>query len=200
MPKFTLPGHNYLGPGNPYPNGTPTNSADQIAQQHDKSYIDATSEQDILDSDWKYTKEFASDFVSHPSIGSAVGAVGLGVKTGAERILGVQYPDMNKLKRHQSGTISSSDNKKPAMGDLYEDADMADPTAAGGVGGSHGAAGLDSRSSFIFKGNKSAPEYITKTFNKTYHFFTENPLPDYTKPVQTGGQNNSYSIDRKSVV
>ena len=55
----------------------------ELDKRHDKSYIDAKSEQDILDSDLKSTGEFARDFINHPNLQSAVGTLGLGIKTGA---------------------------------------------------------------------------------------------------------------------
>lgn len=189
MPKFTYPGTRYLGPGNPYPNGKPTSSADEIAQRHDKSYIDAKSNQDILDSDWVSTKEFASDFIKHPSIQSAVGAVGLGIKTGAERVIGVQYPDMKRagdkvggteLKKHQSQSITSTEQAEgessEPMDDLPAEVNLA---ATGNMGG--GAGGGVSRARHIFSPIPQTPEYMTRTFKKTYHFFSKNDLPRYTK-------------------
>lgn len=41
---LTLPGYNYLGPGNPLDKGEPTNQSDYVAQDHDheyQRYIDA---------------------------------------------------------------------------------------------------------------------------------------------------------------
>lgn len=191
MPKFTLPGHKYLGPGNPYPNGPPTNRADAIAKKHDKSYIDAKSDKDILESDWKYTKEFASDFVKNPSIGSAVGAVGLGLKTGAERVIGVQYPNMSDsrgVKRVASGDIDST------MTGADMDID-AGPSGAPGTqrvsttSGSSGAGGLDARTKDIFVGSQNDPSYVTIEEEHTYHFFAKNPLPSYQKIDPNGTQN-----------
>lgn len=183
MPKFTLPGHKYLGPGNPYPNGKPTNSADAIAKKHDKSYIDAQSENDILESDWKYTKEFAKDFINNPSIGSAAGAIGLGVKTGTERLIGVQYPNMsNPIKRAKTDDISSTQ-------DMDTEMDVDEIIAATGGGSGHGAGGLDSKATNIFQGTQNKPNYITIEEEMTYHFFTTNPLPSYQKLAQTGAQN-----------
>lgn len=180
MPKFTLPGHKYLGPGNPYPNGKPTNSADAIAKKHDKSYIDAQSENDILESDWKYTKEFAKDFINNPSVGSAAGAIGLGVKTGAERLIGVQYPNMSAIKRMKTSDISSTQDTEMDVDEIL---------AATGASSGHGAAGLDSRATNIFQGTQNKPNYITIEEEMTYHFFTTNPLPSYQKVTPTGAQN-----------
>jgi Phospholipase A2-like domain len=194
MPKFTLPGHKYLGPGNPYPNGKPTNSADAIAKKHDKSYIDAQSENDILESDWKYTKEFAKDFINNPSVGSAAGTIGLGLKTGAERLIGVQYPNMSTIKRMKTSDISSSTGDGDTEMDVDEIASATSSATAnarvvGASGSGHGAAALDSRATNIFQGTQNKPNYITIEEEMTYHFFTSNPLPSYQKVAQTGAQN-----------
>lgn len=186
MPKFLVPGHKYLGPGNPYPNGKPTNSSDEIAQRHDKSYIDANNNQDILNSDWSATKEFAADFVNNPSFGSAIGAVGLGVKTAAERVIGVQYPDMS-LKRHHSDMISSSDDAQ------IETSDAA--TNTGTTGGGGGAGVLGGRSSEIYMGSKQQVQYGHRTLKKTYYFYTTNPMPSYTKFGNAGNTAGSSSSD-----
>jgi len=185
MPKFLYPGTRYLGPGNPYPNGNPTSSADEIAKKHDKSYIDAKSENDILKSDWDSTKEFASDFVKHPNLQSAAGAIGLGVKTGAERVIGVQYPNMKR-----GGSEDEGSGKRIAMSqEISSTMDGSDPTiqaTAGGGGGGAGSAGV-SRSKYIFTPVPQVPEYETRTLRKTYHFFCKNDLPEYSKTVVTNG-------------
>lgn len=186
MPKFLYPGTHYLGPGNPYPNGPTTSSADEIAKRHDKSYIDAKSEDDIKASDWEATKEFASDFVSNPSLQSASGAIGLGAKSAVESVTGVIYPNMSKrgheetqggapIKKHQSGTISSSE-------------DMAAMSSGTGGGKGVGNVGVE-RHRLIFKPMPQEPEYITRTLRKTYHFFSKNDLPSYQKVAPTGAQN-----------
>lgn len=197
MPKFTYPGTKYLGPGNPYPNGPPTSSADRIAQKHDKSYIDAKSTNDILKSDWNSTKEFASDFVKHPNIQSAVGAVGLGAKTGIERVVGVQYPNMKRgstgegsnFKKHQSQSITQSDimDTDPSSSDTI---DATAATAAAGGGGGAGGAGV-SRSEDIFTGIPQKPNYHSVTLTKTYHFFCKNDLPKYRKLTPQGQYNTA---------
>jgi len=190
MPKFLYPKTNYLGPGNPYPNGKPTSSADEIAKRHDKSYIDARTEQDILDSDWNSTKEFANDFIKKPSLQSAVGAVGLGAKTGVERVTGVLYPDMKRklggkpIAKQQSASVSTSNQEMDIEPELEGDVSM-ELAASGSISGGAGGAGV-SRSKILFTPKKQTPEYMTRTLRKTYHFFCKNDLPRYIKKTPQG--------------
>lgn len=97
MPR--LPYHKYLGPGNDLDSGAPVNEADLIAQEHDNAYADAKKESDIQTADWNSASEFIGNFQDTGSIPSAIGAIGLGIKYGAERLLGVQYgmPKYQKL-------------------------------------------------------------------------------------------------------
>lgn len=199
MPKLLYPGTHYLGPGNPYPNGKPTSSADKIAQRHDKSYIDAKSENDILKSDWDSTKEFASDFVEHPSFQSAAGAIGLGVKTGAERLIGVQYPDMSK-RGHSNQDSSNkrqaiSSNEITSTGMDTDDGNLQTSSgAAGGGGGGGGGPGV-TRTKHIFTARPQEPEYFTRTLKKTYHFYCKNDLPEYQKVADQGANGINLRIN-----
>lgn len=80
MPPFVLPGYKYLGPGNKLNSGAPVNSADFIAQKHDNAYHNANTKQDIYDADKEAINEFASNFIEKPTIGAALGYIGLGAK------------------------------------------------------------------------------------------------------------------------
>lgn len=189
MPKILYPGTHYLGPGNPYPNGEPTSSADKIAKKHDKSYIDAKSDNDILKSDWESTKEFAGDFIEHPSFQSAAGAIGLGIKTGTERLIGVQYPNMGKRgsseNQQSSKRIATGSEMSNEVTSTSMDVDPLMQAATGGGGGGGGSAGV-SRSKYIFTPQPQEPEYHTRTLRKTYHFFSKNDLPQYQKVAAQG--------------
>lgn len=93
MPQLTLIGHRYLGPGNPLDNGEPTNTADAIARQHDHEYHHAVDKQDIFESDRKAIAAFADDFARNKSIGGLIGAAGLSIKHGVEKLTDtVLYP------------------------------------------------------------------------------------------------------------
>lgn len=89
---MSLPGHNYLGPGNKTNNGPPVDSDDAIAQQHDIAYSRARSVSSIRSADRQAIGAFAGDFIEEGNWHSAVGAVGLGAKYAAESVIGVQYP------------------------------------------------------------------------------------------------------------
>lgn len=96
--KLLYPGHNYLGPGNPLNNGAPVDTADEIAKVHDIEYHNATSEQDIFDSDKKAIFNFSKDFVTHPNLPSLAGAAGLTIKHAVENVTGVIYPSGENVK------------------------------------------------------------------------------------------------------
>ena len=119
MPAFNVPGYRYLGPGNKLNNGTPINSADSIARDHDIAYEQAKSTSDIRAADRKAIGQFIGD----KSIGGTIGAVGLGVKYIGESIVGVQYPDMSKrMKPDSSSDVEMSsvpvDNKQDLIGNV----------------------------------------------------------------------------------
>lgn len=101
-PTLLLPGHKYLGPGNKSQlsgnTAVPVDKDDEIAAKHDNAYEVAKTKQDIYDADWSAVKEFGSDFIETGNYHSAIGAVGLGVKTAAERLTNrVFYPSVGKL-------------------------------------------------------------------------------------------------------
>lgn len=98
--KLTLPGYRYLGPGNSLNEGDPVNDVDAIARDHDNEYDRATSDQDIYNSDLKAIKEFSTSFVERPSIGAALGTLGLGTKHIFEKSIGkVIYPNIGNFIR-----------------------------------------------------------------------------------------------------
>ena len=75
-----FPGHNYLGPGNELNNGEPVDVDDQIAQQHDIAYANASNFNDIQTADLKAIKEFAKEAVTNFNIHAGIGALGLAPK------------------------------------------------------------------------------------------------------------------------
>lgn len=94
-----LPRHNYLGPGNTArAEGNtlePVDSDDLIAQEHDDAYHYAKTKEDVFAADKKAIHEFASDAWKNRNWHSAVGAVGLGIKHGVERLSDkVYYPSL----------------------------------------------------------------------------------------------------------
>ena len=93
--QLTLPGHNYLGPGNPTYNGSPVDVDDAIAQVHDEEYSKATSSKDIRISDRKAIKAFGKDTLTHGNTHSLLGASGLGIKYLTESVTGVLYPSIS---------------------------------------------------------------------------------------------------------
>nr|QTZ83186.1 MAG: putative VP1 [Periparus ater parvoviridae sp.] len=97
---LTLPGYKYLGPGNSTNLGTPNNEVDAIAYWHDKAYEHAKSKNEIFDADKWARKHFGDEFYKHPSVGAALGWIGMGTKNIIEEnIIGDSvYPSMPKRK------------------------------------------------------------------------------------------------------
>lgn len=100
-PKYI--GYNYLGPGNPYPNGASLSGADSVAQGHDSSYSDILRASDLLsdenfrekvaEADATAIDQFVQQFRNGDTFGGAIGAAGLSIKSAVERVLGrVLYP------------------------------------------------------------------------------------------------------------
>lgn len=113
MPNLTLPGFNYLGPGNPLDNGEPTNNADRIARDHDIEYSTATSPEDIRRSDRKAIIRFLGDRdLLGPSFGGTVGAIGIGAKYALESFTGVLYPSLQRTKGNNK--YFNMSEKRPA--------------------------------------------------------------------------------------
>lgn len=95
-PYFTLPGHKFLGPGNDVDDQEPIDEDDRIAKKHDQDYNKAKTFEDIKKADIQAINSFGSDFIHNWNIHSGIGAVGLGIKTLAERTLGKQlYPPIS---------------------------------------------------------------------------------------------------------
>lgn len=90
MPQ--LPGHRYIGPGNPVDNGRPIDEDDRIAALHDIRYHNASSSDDIRSEDREAIGLFSGDFVRTGNWHSGIGALGIGAKYIGETLFGVQYP------------------------------------------------------------------------------------------------------------
>lgn len=97
---FTLPGYNYLGPGNGLNNGEPTNENDAVAQMHDWAYSLATTKEQIFEAD-----KWAAENFKINNIGGALGWAGMELKNIFEEdILGnTVYPNMSVDKAHFKG-------------------------------------------------------------------------------------------------
>lgn len=95
---LTLPGHNYLGPGNNLEGKPVQNEADLIAKNHDYEYHEATSQKEISKSD----KKAVENFENTSGIGAFLGANILETKRLTEGITGNLYGakeefDYNKM-------------------------------------------------------------------------------------------------------
>ena len=96
---FVFPGHKYLGPGNKLNVGSPVDTDDFIAEQHDIDYENACTVDDVYTADEKAIFAFLMDWLKKKNWHSAVGAMGLGMKHLAEVICGkIFYPKLPKLQ------------------------------------------------------------------------------------------------------
>ena len=113
---FTLPGHNYLGPGNNIfdpdlpvgPNNRkewdlpPTNKADELARQHDLEYSRAKTVEDVQEADAKFlhaAKGLPSSFQR------SVALAGIGTKSYFEKHFGVKYPGNLPSRASLTGNV-----------------------------------------------------------------------------------------------
>lgn len=99
---YTLPGSDYVGPGNSIPIEAAKNPVDQIARDHDLKYqeiqekyrkgqIDKSSfVAEVKEAD----REAATRFAEESGIHAAIGKVGLDVKQTIEKLTGVLYPSV----------------------------------------------------------------------------------------------------------
>ena len=109
---FTTPGLKYQGPGNPTNIGKPVNEADALAEKHDLQYSLAAfkyargkiTEEQYKSRVSKIDEEFlknnalniTSSFNPLEQASSLVGTIGIGLKYGAESVVGQQYPSVEK--------------------------------------------------------------------------------------------------------
>lgn len=101
---LTLPGSDYIGPGNPINIDAPRNNADALAKEHDIQYTDIIARaqngiiqraqfiQEILNSDAKYSDYFMKDWNTHKDWNALIAAYGLKFKNLIEKKTGVIYP------------------------------------------------------------------------------------------------------------
>ncbi|KAF6214733.1 hypothetical protein GE061_009476 [Apolygus lucorum] len=106
MPNLTIPGCNWLGPGNSLEAPPPTCYADQLAKEHDFEYDRAKRAGDIRRADRKAIFGFAADAITNGSPAALVGAVGISAKYAVESLTGVLYPpSLNKFIKKQGLSI-----------------------------------------------------------------------------------------------
>lgn len=194
--KFTFPGHRYLGPGNPLDNGEPVDSDDKIAQIHDTEYSQAKTKTDIFQSDQKAISAFSRDFILNRNWHSGVGALGLGIKYGTEKVLDhVLYPtgmnnEATPTKKRKGDEVSPEDSpQKPstssAVGDPAQPAPATidDPMTGGAMtgGASSGSMGGGNVND-LFHGEAQEQQWQQRVYQKTYRWTLNSTLPSYLKP------------------
>jgi hypothetical protein len=187
--KFVLPGHRYIGPGNPLNNGQPVDSDDAIAKTHDIAYNNAETAEDVRAADRKAIGEFAHDAYHNLNPHSALGAAGLGVKYGVESLTGVIYPSISGMPSVHSKTdnryspyagSSQSEQAAPASSGaepavdpaaVPQDIEMANLT---GTGKEQASGGASSDGLMVYTIERPISIFGTKTstYKKVHKFMT----------------------------
>lgn len=210
MPNLTLPGYNYLGPGNPIDNGDPVNDTDRIAQLHDIAYSQAKTEEDIRHSD----RVAIRDFFVNSVIGnyqernaSLIGAIGLSTKYLFETVKGeVVYPSMKRVAEADSTTghkKHSGDNEMDIDDNVAGDVDPASmaiengtPARNGGGSGNSGGNG-GGQTAIMYMPMPQTQEWCDYTFRKTYRFHAATSPPQFRRATVVTAGNNSQYMDFK---
>lgn len=89
-PIISIPGHHYSGPGNTLTDTKPIDKDDHLAQQHDKDYQSAKTDEDIREAD----REFIAsnlDLARKGDTHAIVNTLGIGGKYALESLTGVLY-------------------------------------------------------------------------------------------------------------
>lgn len=111
---YTIPFMKYSGPGNPTNIGEPANEADKFAKIHDLQYAHASYrfqnkwitksqfEADVSKSDSQFLTSNGYNITGsmdpREQLASVIGGLGIGIKKGAESVIGQQYPDVDPSK------------------------------------------------------------------------------------------------------
>lgn len=93
---YTLPGSEYIGPGNPVNIDAAKNSADQTAKEHDIEYgriektplSDIDFKQQVIDADNTAIDNFEKNWKEDGHINAKIGSIGLQVKQNVEHLVG----------------------------------------------------------------------------------------------------------------
>ncbi len=135
LPDLTLPGHNYIGPGNTLDEGKPVSGADEDALKHDTAYSkpDITSDE-VREADTQAINDFGDHFADNPfDIGAGLGYLGLKTKKGIESKIGVQYPDtMGSVRK--AGEQGGPAGKKQNTSGTFAGEELNPGTGGGGSG------------------------------------------------------------------
>lgn len=89
-PVISIPGHHYAGPGNTLTDTKPIDADDHLAQQHDKDYQNAKSDQDIREADRHFIAENI-ELAKQGDPHAIINTVGIGSKYALESLTGVIY-------------------------------------------------------------------------------------------------------------
>jgi hypothetical protein len=93
IPNLTLPGHNYIGPGNPLDSGLAVNRNDSIAWAHDWRYHLSSTKEDITQADSIAINEFGTLWERRGDYVSRFAQLSLQAKFWVEHVFGkIIYP------------------------------------------------------------------------------------------------------------
>ena len=91
-PLISLPGHKFLGPGNSLSGQAPLDEDDANSERHDIAYSKAETQGDIEKADKEFIHDAVSDVLETGNPHSILGALGVGIKAAAEKVVGPIYP------------------------------------------------------------------------------------------------------------
>lgn len=99
---LTVPGYKYLGPGNSLNRGVPNNNIDEDAREHDEAYSKAKTSEEVSQADKTFLSKAGDHLVNainqkeslSNTVGAAIGAAGIGLKSAVEKHTGVIYPSI----------------------------------------------------------------------------------------------------------
>ena len=105
---FHVPGSNYIGPGTSDLTAEVKTVADSVARKHDIAYNQAKTDAEVRQADRTAIGEFIDSARSDP-IRGYIGAAGIGIKYGAESLIGVQYGGGTAPDSNRTGTFTNKD-------------------------------------------------------------------------------------------
>ncbi len=219
-PGYTLPGHKFIGPGNPIDTEVPVDEDDAIAKEHDEAYATAKNQKDIAIADEQAADKFLSDWQTNANTHSLLGGLGLIGKKHVEQTIGSIYPmgvlgrrtgESTPEKQPDSSSGPTPDKRPrtedPAPGEATPSKPGTNPASpvtsddpmqggddGGGGGGDSMAAALPGSglNEPIWQGMPYRAEQVTLSFKKTYRLYINNDLPIKIAPANDPGHFHYY--------
>lgn len=175
---FTTPGLKYQGPGNPTNIGDPVNVADSFAEKHDLQYAHASYkfktgkinqqqyENRIKKIDEEFLKNNAHNITASMNpleqVSSLIGTVGIGVKYGAERAFGQQYPSTNPEEAYKGVRMEGGKLADKLMNNLNNNvSSRSDMSASTSKRGSNSTSSIPTKVQVVGADSTSSPPAST---------------------------------------